>query len=929
MSENVSLLYLIVITSVFGACALVLVYYGLNLPNSLSKELVNEIEKNERTEKALLQSEIMYRTLVTTFPDAVIVTDLTGKITFASPGSVDLLGYQKESDLLHRNVLEFYQKNVGTNQDIILKKINEKESIRNEPAIMLNKSGKAVYVEISSSEIRNGDDNPEYYISTIRDISEKVKAANAKKESDELFRAIVNAANDFIFIKDKDLKYRMMNPQAIKFLGKDEAELIGKTDIDLFGKMIGNNVRKEDKRVLCGEIVDEEERRPINGQMKDVHVIKVPLRDAFGNITGLCGIARDITEKKNIERIIKAQKEEAQTYLDIANVIILALDFGGNIILINAKGAKILGYEKEELVGKNWVKNFIPQENKKQVGIVFSTFISGQLKIPEYYENAVLTKSGEKRIVAWHNSILKDDKGNVTGTLSSGEDITDNKQIQEALEKSEEMYRILVENANEAILVAQDGMLKFANSRTFSMLGYSEDEVLSTPFAEFIHSEDRDMVLNRHLKRIRGDHVPDIYDFRLITKTGEIKWIELNGIKISWENKPASLNFLSDVSARKEAERIKNVLYGISDSVNTTNDLIELSQSIKSQIGQILDTTNFYIALYDKSTDTISMPFFSDERDQFTSVPAAKTLTGYVIRTGQPLLAREDELQKLEDAGEIELVGTPSKIWLGVPLQSGNEMVGAVVVQSYTNPNLYTIKHLEILQFVSGQMAMALERRKGEEQIKSSLHEKELLLKEIHHRVKNNLQIIHSLLYLQAKKTTDITAHELFINSQNRVRSMALIHEKLYGSKDLSKVDFCEYTKSLTDHLRSIYKTEGKTINIIVNMPDIYLPIDTAIPCGLIVNELVSNSLKYAFPNGHDGKIDIEMISNNCNGKNGKPSFTLIVRDNGIGLPDDLDIKQTKSLGMLLVKNLTTQLDGDLERKSDNGAVVKIDFKMV
>jgi PAS domain S-box-containing protein len=926
--ENIPLFHLVVISCFFIIGAIGLVEYALFLLKRFYKNLENEIEKREKVSLALQQSEIMYKTLVTTLPDAVIVTDMAGAITFLSRRTLDLLGYKKESEIKYKNISDFIQAGMDKNQWIILEKIIEKKELRAEQINVLHKDGGILFIELSSSIIKNSNGKSEFYLCTLRDVSDKIKAANDKKESEEIFRTVFETAHDCIFIKDINLKYRKMNSRVGELFGARSSELLDKTDCDLFGEKIGNKIRKQDLKVLAGNIVDVEERRLINGRFKDVHVIKLPLRNASGEITGLCGIAREIADEKRTEKAIRAQKEKSQTYLDIANVIILALDRDGNITLINKKGAKILGYKKEELIGKNWIQKFVPKENRQQMEIVFSAIVAGQIEQPDYLENFIVTKSGERRLVAWHDTILKDEQGNITGTLSSGEDITDSKQIQEALEESEEMYRVLVENANEAILVTQGGMLQFANSRTATLLDCTVEKAMSTPFADFIHTDDRKMVADRHKKRIKGDFVPEVYDFRIVSKTGEIKWIELNGIKISWQNKPASLNFLSDVSDRKEAERIKNVLYNISTSVNTTNDLIELSRSIKTQVGHVIDTTNFYIALYNKQSDTISMPFFVDEKDKFTTYPAKNTLTGYVIRTGKPLLAEEPEIKRLEKIGEIKLVGTPAKIWLGVPLQSGKEIIGAVVVQSYTDPSLYTTKHMEVLQFVSGQMAMALERKKGEDQVKASLHEKEVLLKEIHHRVKNNLQIIHSLLYLQAKKTTDVKAHELFLNSQNRVRSMALIHEKLYGSKDLSKVDFSEYTKSLTDHLRSIYKTEGKTIDISVEMANIFLPIDTAIPCGLIVNELVSNSLKYAFPNGNDGKISIELSSNNIKGVDEKTLFTLIVRDNGIGLPKDLEKKQKKSLGMVLVKNLTTQLDGELERHSDNGAVVKIDFKI-
>ena len=219
-------------------------------------------------------------------------------------------------------------------------------------------------------------------------------------------------------------------------------------------------------------------------------------------------------------------------------------------------------------------------------------------------------------------------------------------------------------------------------------------------------------------------------------------------------------------------------------------------------------------------------------------------------------------------------------------------------------------------------------RKRGEEQIKTSLREKEVLLKEIHHRVKNNLQVICSLLHLQSRKIKDQEALELFKESQNRVKSMALIHEKLYRSEDFANINFAEYIKSLTTHLLQTYRTKGSPINLKINVEEISLTIETAIPCGLIINELVSNSLKYAFPEGREGEINIEFFPNDGNviPEGDDLKYTLKVSDNGIGFPEDLDFRNTQSLGLQLVNNLTNQLDGTIVLGRTGGTTFSITF---
>ncbi|HED06480.1 MAG TPA: PAS domain S-box protein, partial [Ignavibacteria bacterium] len=200
-----------------------------------------------------------------------------------------------------------------------------------------------------------------------------------------------------------------------------------------------------------------------------------------------------------------------------------------------------------------------------------------------------------------------------------------------------------------------------------------------------------------------------------------------------------------------------------------------------------------------------------------------------------------------------------------------------------------------------------IERKKAEELIKTSLQEKVVLLREIHHRVKNNLQVISSLLNLQSTYIEDPKSLEIFRESQTRVKTMALIHEKLYRSKDLNKIEFAEYIRTLVNDLFTSYNTDASKIHLKSKIEGIFLGVDTAILCGLIINELISNSLKHAFPNGKKGEIFIGLSKDAGN------RFILIVKDNGIGFPKEIDFRNTESLGLQLVTTLTDQLGGTVE----------------
>jgi PAS domain S-box-containing protein len=212
------------------------------------------------------------------------------------------------------------------------------------------------------------------------------------------------------------------------------------------------------------------------------------------------------------------------------------------------------------------------------------------------------------------------------------------------------------------------------------------------------------------------------------------------------------------------------------------------------------------------------------------------------------------------------------------------------------------------------------ERKAAEEQVRASLQEKEVLLKEIHHRVKNNLQIISSLLNLQANRVTDPRTLQALGDSQTRVRSMALIHEKLYQSQSLADIDFGEYVRSLSSDLFRSYRRSFTTIQLDIQTDDISLDLDMAVSCGLILNELMTNALKYAFQDGRSGTIRVELRT--APGR----ILRLWVTDDGVGLPKDLDLSKSKSLGLQLVNNLVSQLEGKLEVDTSAGTAFCVSF---
>jgi two-component sensor histidine kinase/HAMP domain-containing protein len=240
----------------------------------------------------------------------------------------------------------------------------------------------------------------------------------------------------------------------------------------------------------------------------------------------------------------------------------------------------------------------------------------------------------------------------------------------------------------------------------------------------------------------------------------------------------------------------------------------------------------------------------------------------------------------------------------------------------------YSEDDINIVFEISNTLAVAIAQaylqeniKKHAETLQKSLKEKLVLLKEVHHRVKNNLQVISSLLYLQAKKSSDENVLKTLLDSQNRVKSMALVHEKIYKSSDFSKVDVSDYIKSLAEIIISSFSETSKKIDLILTTESIFLPIDISIPFGLIVNEVLTNIVKHAFKDRKKGSVNISLA------EVGDKKIMLIIKDDGKGLPEDFEEKSKSSLGMQLIHNLTSQINGEMTYTDKNGTELKLIFE--
>ncbi len=367
---------------------------------------------------------------------------------------------------------------------------------------------------------------------------------------------------------------------------------------------------------------------------------------------------------------------------------------------------------------------------------------------------------------------------------------------------------------------------------------------------------------------------------------------------------------------------------------------LELNELLSVIVNTVCHTFSYYgvmLMLFDKENKHLTLKAIAGGHAEIMpkdlSVALGEGMIGHAAASGKTHWSGNvnDNPNYIRKGEEI------TRSELSVPIKSGDKVIGVLDIQS-NHLNAFNESDVAAMETLSTQIATAIEnarlyqeaqreitvRKRVEERLNLSLKEKEVLLKEIHHRVKNNMQIISSLLRLQSWQVKNKKMQQLYKASQDRIRSMALIHEKLYQSEDLARIDFSDYVRSLTGNLFSVYRVGMEDIDIKLDLNKLYLDVNTAIPLGLIINELVSNSLKHAFPEERvsrkGGKICLSLSSN------GKGEVKLIISDNGVGLPKDFDFRKAKSLGLQLVNDLVEQLDGSLQIQRKRGTAFKITF---
>ncbi|MEX0723839.1 MAG: PAS domain S-box protein [Gracilimonas sp.] len=553
------------------------------------------------------------------------------------------------------------------------------------------------------------------------------------------------------------------------------------------------------------------------------------------------------------------------------------------IIRWSEKAEQIFGYTEEEAIREDrLLQKFIHKDDLEYVREkIEEAYEEGKQEVSLIHRN--ITKEGKVIYCEWYNSLLYDDSGEVVAIYSLTHDVTDREEALNNAKRGMMSYQDLFNSISDAIyMLDKDGIIIEVNDGLEQTFGFKRKEVVGKHNKILAAPGKYDEERIQEIIKLAHNGKPGKYEGWGRKKNGEIFPTEFLVNTGNYFGEDVLIVIERDISDRRESEEALKHREGLFSKLFNS-----------SPIGIALLNEHHEVEMVNDGFEQL----FGYRENELKGLELDNLI---VPEQGHEDAMRLSESERVKQVTERRVRKDGSivdVIIYAVPVVVGKSIVG-----------------------IYGIYVDITDRRNAEEQVRKSLREKEMMLAEIHHRVKNNLAVITGLLELQSFSAESESAKRILKDSQMRVNSIAMVHEKLYKSEDFSEVDINQYFNELAEVIHKTMSQADTKVNIELNIDSIKLPITQAIPCGLLLNEILSNSFKHAFEDRKKGCIRV-CLSQNCD------RLFLKIQDNGIGLPENSEVDINKSMGMTLIKTLAKQLDANFNFGNESGAVFEFEFE--
>jgi len=912
-----------------------------------------DITEQVNKEKQLIQSEEKYKNLIENSPYGVIIHE-NGRLLFANQKASEIIGYNpKKHQLKIKDVLDFLLPEYREDGLIRREKLKKGEEVpfvdvrvkspfngktidlqtRALPIEFQNKRATQIVFQDVSAQKELAKERLKNQIAEEsnkllqKEIEERKKIEQELLNNQNYTNNIISSSLDVISSADESGKVKEFNKAAEITFGYTKKEIENIDPSELYADKESFN-RVVDSLKKTGAFTGEVQNKRKNGEIFTSFLSASVLYNNEGKPIGTMGVSRDITSFKLAEQELVESEERYRDLFENASDLIQSVAIDGSISYVNNAWKDTLGYSDKDIAGKS-IFDFLHPDGKQHCLAFFNDIVKSNSNKTHQLSIDLLHKNGSKINVEGSVGGKHDTNGKTVSTRGIFRNVTEERWVKTRQEVYNNVSKIISEktNAEEIYEAIRLELSNVMNTDVFVVSYLEKEESIIFPFSYDKERGGRILIEKRKLGNgvneyflkqkkatiLKKNQLTKLIEEGKIVTTGRVCEVFV-GVPLKVDNNVVGvLSVQSDYNDKEYDDKTLEFLEFISGAIALTAKKKHDEQLLFEQTAKltsIIENSSHLFWTYDKNLGLTS--FNQNYSD------AVFDLYGFRPKIEPNTMSRVEkkELQPFWNQKYEEAFSGKKVEFITERINTkGNRVIREV----YLNP---IFKENNEVVLVSGIAHDITDKQIAEENLRDSLKEKEVLLKEVHHRVKNNLQVISSILNLQSSYLEDEKIINILRESQDRIKTMSIIHESLYQANDFSQINFSQYVVSLSKNLVHSYGNFDSFVETTYEIDDVHLSLDLSIPCGLIINELISNALKYAFKGREKGKLNISLQL-----KNGV--VTIIVADNGVGIPKNINIRETNSLGLQLVMSLVEQIDGELKMDNKKGTTFTITFKQI